>query len=342
MPLSSTLEAAKIIENRKNSALEAAEKRKNEIYQKLPELKRLDREIRLTGLNLTKKLLLSSQEENRDRILLNQLITEKLRLLSEYNIDKIYDLPFYTCKKCKDTGYITENKVPAVKCNCLLQLEIDYLYSMSNLQKQSGENFRTFNIALFDDTVNESEYGMKISPRKNMTFILNRVNNFISGFEQPDEKNLLFTGATGTGKTFMSGCIARQLLDKGHTVLYKSSPGLFDIISAHRFNAYKDDYYDDSAYRYIYNTELLIIDDLGTEAQNTSRYAELLSILEERNSSREKIRKTILSTNFSLHDLQNYYDERIVSRILGGFEAYFFTGRDLRLEKNRISAAKKK
>ena len=58
---------------------------------------------------------------------------------------------------------------------------------------------------------------------------------FINNFENPEEKNLLFTGNTGLGKTFISSCIANELIKKNKTVLYQTAPVMLDTIIDYRF-----------------------------------------------------------------------------------------------------------
>ena len=136
---------------------------------------------------------------------------------------------------------------------------------------------------------------------------------------------LLFTGNTGLGKTFLSSCIANELLKKDKTVLYQTASVMLDTIISYRFgkpNVSKD------IYDYLLNVDLLIIDDLGTEGVNNMKLVELFNILNSRLLNLNK--KTIISTNLSLQNLFNTYDERIVSRIIGSYDICYFFGEDIR------------
>ena len=80
-----------------------------------------------------------------------------------------------------------------------------------------------------------SQYKSDISPRENMQIIREKVKSFIENFDDPQEKNLLFTGNTGLGKTFLTNCIANELLKQGKTVLYQTAPVMLDSILDFRF-----------------------------------------------------------------------------------------------------------
>ena len=139
------------------------------------------------------------------------------------------------------------------------------------------------------------------------------------------------------GKTFMSNCIAYELLKKGKTVLYQTAPILLESVIDYKFNKNKN-YYNNSNDNNIYNSiltaDLLIIDDLGTESLNSMKLSELFSILNARILNlNNKITKTIISTNLNINDIFNNYEERIGSRIAGYYDIYYFFGDDLRFRK---------
>ena len=158
--------------------------------------------------------------------------------------------------------------------------------------------------------------------------------NFIDKFDDINEKNLLFTGNTGLGKSFLSSCIANELLKKGKTVLYQTAPTMLDTLVDYRFGKIKPnngvniDIGND-----ILNVDLLIIDDLGTESMNSIKFAELFNIINTRSLNSNKITKTIISTNLSLQNLFSNYDERIVSRLIGNYNICYFFGEDIRFKK---------
>ena len=140
----------------------------------------------------------------------------------------------------------------------------------------------------------------------------------------------MFTGNTGLGKTFLSNAIANELLKSGKTVLYQTAPNMLDSIINYRFN--KD--VDYNIYQSILDVDLLIIDDLGTETLNSMKFTELINVINTRIlNHNHHITKTIISTNLSLKDLSQTYDERIFSRFVGYYDICRFFGEDIRFKK---------
>ena len=270
----------------------------------------------------------SSADDFKEEIL--KLKIEKNKILKSLNLPENYLLPNYECDICKDTGYITEN-YNSTMCKCLKQKLFDIEYNKSNIGNLDRENFSTFDKNKFSDTPNQEKYNSSISPRQNILNIKKLCESFIRNFEDENEKNLLFTGNTGLGKTFLSNCIANELLAKGKTVLYQTSSVMLDTIIDYRFgkeNAPKD------IYENILNVDLLIIDDLGTETMNSLKFTELFNIINTRLLNQNNhITKTIISTNLSLQNLFAAYDERIVSRLVGYYNICRFFGDDLRFKK---------
>ena len=178
--------------------------------------------------------------------------------------------------------------------------------------------------------VDVQKYNAKISPRKNIENIKNIALKFVQEFDNPEEKNLLFTGNTGLGKTFLSNCIAKEILSKGKTVLYQTAPIMLDSIIDYRFG--KSDFSD--IYNNIINVDLLIIDDLGAETLNSFKVSELFNIINSRLLMQDKhITKTIISTNLNMNNLMDTYSERIFSRLASYYNVCRFFGEDIRLNK---------
>ena len=132
----------------------------------------------------------------------------------------------------------------------------------------------------------------------------------------------------------MSNCIASELLKKGKTVLYQTAPVLLESVIDYKFNKNKNNTIENNIYDSVLNTNLLIIDDLGTESLNSMKLSELFTILNTRIlNQNNKITKTIISTNLNINDIFNNYEERIGSRIAGYYDIYYFFGDDLRFIK---------
>ena len=129
----------------------------------------------------------------------------------------------------------------------------------------------------------------------------------------------------------MSNCIANELLKKGKTVLYQTSPVLLESVIDYKMSKNKSSL--DNIYNSVLNCDLLIIDDLGTESLNSMKLSELFTILNTRILNlNNKITKTIISTNLNMKDIFSIYQDRIGSRIAGYYDIYYFFGDDLRLK----------
>lgn len=311
--------------DRLQSSEEAAQKaRQEEIYKRIPRIKSIDDELSSTGFEIASAILRRTDVE--DSILkLKQHITDlkiqKAELLSANKYPVDYLEIRYKCKKCKDTGYIGNSR-----CSCFKQRLIDKYYQQSNLKDiLSRENFDTFNINFYST----DKYGNEeLSPRRNMEGILTYCINYANTFKEHNE-SLFFYGTSGLGKTFLSNCIAKELLDKGTIVIYQTCANLIDVIRTSRF----DDSMEKGMIEDLLTCDLLIIDDFGTEPQTAYSQSELFNLINSRILARKKM---LISTNFSLEDLNNLYPERIKSRLFGHFTMFKFYGDDIRI-KNNIS-----
>jgi len=322
-------------EKRRKKAYNDLQERKAEIYHLLPRLEEIEDEMHAAGFRYNKQILTGliptdSAVSNLNSTL-SELKTEKANLLSINGYPQDYLNPVYTCEKCSDTGFINSFDGAGQICVCYRQQLIDYIYDQSNLTFIDTEGFKSFNVDYFSDTVNEVKYGIKKSPRRWILGIKENCQSFIENFEKPEVRNLLFSGATGVGKTFMANCIAIELMNRGYSVLYQTAPALFNTIYEYRYRYGRDDAYENSVYKSILDADLLIIDDLGTESPSATRYAEFLNIIDTRYANNKKRPcKTLISTNIDMKKLSEYYDERVVSRIIGSFDIFRFTGDDIR------------
>lgn len=308
------------------------EERKKDLYLRLPKLQEIDDEINKYALQTMKSLLITNSNESVDNLKqkINLLKAEKEKLLEKNNINNDFFKPNYDCSICNDTGYVFQNNKSHL-CNCIKQKIFDLEFNKSNICNVSKENFSTFNLDFYSKEINLEKYKEKISPRENILKIKEITDRFINNFDDPNEKNLLFTGNTGLGKTFLSNCIADELLKKGKTVLYQTSPNMLDAIINYKFDKPNSscDIYDN-----ILNVDLLIIDDLGTECMNSMKFTELFNIINSRLLNQHNhITKTLISTNLTLKDLHENYDGRIFSRLIGHYNICKFFGDDIRFLK---------
>ncbi len=299
------------------------DKRKEEIYAKFPRLAEIEDELNKNSIDKTKAILNGSKNIKEFNQKNTKLLEEKAKIVEKENIDlKIR----YECANCKDTGYVKDKNGRTVMCNCLRQKLINISYNQSNLSDIEKDNFDNFNDELFSNDG-------KRSARKNINMIKKASLKFIEEFDNKNTKNLLFTGNTGLGKTYMSNCIANELLKRGKNVLYQTAPVLLETVIDNKFNKYKN-LNSDEFYNNILTVDLLIIDDLGAESLNSMKVSELFTILNTRILNlNNKITKTIISTNLSVEQIFKLYEERIGSRIAGYYDIYQFFGEDLRLKK---------
>ena len=280
------------------------------------------------------KEMLKNNTRNIDELnkYVEKLKKEKESILKKEKLDISYLKPMYECKDCNDTGYITNSDYTTQMCHCLKQRMLDKSYNQANISNLDKENFDTFNINIFSDKKEEKQ---KISPRENMEYINNKCKEFVQEFDNPDYKNLLFTGNIGLGKTFMSNCIANEVLKMGKTVLYQTAPVLLETIINDKMTKNKTDKQKEF-YKNVLECDLLIIDDLGTEFLNSMSLTELFTIINTRLlNMNSKITKTIISTNLGIEEIFKKYEERIGSRIAGFYDIYYFFGEDLRLKRKK-------
>ena len=317
-------------ENKRTKKLAEAEKRKEDLYTKNPRFSEIDNQLSTLSISASKNLISSSNFEYLDNLRkqIEALKKEKKELLLSITNDENYLLPKYDCNLCNDTGYITENYKTQM-CQCLKQQLYNIEYNKSNISNLENHKFENFLSTVYSTDVDKVKYNSDISPRENIEIIKKISQKFIKNFDDSNEKNLLFTGNTGLGKTFLSRCIANELLKRGKNVLYQTAPVMLDTIIDYRFGKT-----DNSIYNNLLDVDLLIIDDLGTECMNNMKFTELFTVLNTRLlNSNNKVTKTIISTNLNIQNLFKNYDERIVSRLIGNYNICRFFGDDIRFMK---------
>ena len=316
-------------QKKRDKAESDLELRKNDVYSQIPEFKKLDDEISKVGLQLAKLVL--QNPSNKENIILeskkkmDELKSQKKELLTKYKVPNGYLEIQHDCNICKDKGFLDNGH----KCNCLKQEIINEAYKMSNISRMlEKENFTTLDTSIFSS---EKDPESNISPQQNMLQIVSICESFVLDFDKDNGENLLFYGDTGLGKTFMCNCIAKSLLDRGNLVIYQTAFKMFEIIEEYKFKN-TDNHISKANYENLFDCDLLIIDDLGTELTNSFTNSELFNILNTRLLSGKK---TIRSTNLSPMQLGSNYAQRIFSRIFDRFKMVKFLGRDLRWESKK-------
>ena len=304
-------------EDRQNQNRHLLSQRTAYVYRQIDGYRQLCESIAAVSVKKRKKLLEGDENALADlKSTLNRLSSMKTDLLLGAGLPADYLSPIYDCPDCQDTGYINGRK-----CHCFKQAVIDLLYEQSGIHDMlKEENFDTLS---YDFHQGEDLAIFK----KNVNTCKNFVNTFPA-----DYSNLFFYGTVGTGKSFLSGCIARELIEKGCSVIYFSAAGLFETLSRSMFD-YKNKDELHSLHEDLYGCDLLIIDDLGTECINNVTASQFFSLLNERHLSKKA---TIISTNLFLEDIQNRYSERIFSRIIDNYTICKFTGSDIRRLKKTL------
>ena len=296
--------------------------RYEEISVRIPEYDELRKETASIAAEAARAAIRGDMSK-RDKLSqkLDSINEEKHILLTSAGYPQDYLDLHYDCPLCKDTGFVNGSK-----CRCFKQAAIDLLYNQSNIKKiLLLENFSNFNYDWYSEDYIDPVSG--ISALENIVNVTKNVNSFLSDF--PSGYNLLFYGDTGVGKTFLTHCIASELLGKGYSVLYLSAIDLFDLFSKYAFdNDSEADYRD--VFSQILDCELLIIDDLGTELVNSFTNSRLFYCINERILAGLS---TIISTNLSLEELMNTYSERIFSRLTMSYQIFKIFGDDIRLKK---------
>lgn len=307
------------------------EKAKTDFYNSHPDLANLNDKLNTIALDISKAIL-NNNLELIDKLKkdFESLKLEKEKMLKTITIPINVQAPLYECSICKDTGYVNSGNTKTILCNCIKQKMFDIDFNKSNIGNLEKENFENFDLSLYSDDIDVKKYNAKISPKQNIINIKEISQNFINNFDNPEEKNLLFTGNTGLGKTFISNCIAKEILLKNKTILYQTSPIMLDNIIDYRFG--KSDLRE--VYENIINVDLLIIDDLGAETPNSLKVTELFNILNARLLNQNgSIKKTIISTNLNMTNLFDTYGERIFSRLASYYNICRFFGDDIRILK---------
>ena len=317
-------------EKRHIQEVKALEERKSKIYKEIPKIKEIDEELTDFSLITIKGILNNKNDAIKalnDKF--DTLKLEKAKLLKEAGFPKDFLSMHYTCPLCKDSGYISQDGL-TVMCSCLQQKILDAKYNDSNVSTAKNQTFETFDLNLYSDVANKEKYNSTISPRKNMENIKKVTLNFVDNFDDENVKNLLFSGGTGLGKTYLSNCIVSSLLNKGKTVIYQTAPVMLDKLIADMFDKNN---VSNSFSENLLTADLLVIDDLGTETMNSLKFSELYKIINTRLlNQNNKVTKTIISTNLSLQQLFETYDERLVSRFVGHYDIFKFFGEDIRFK----------
>ena len=309
-------EIQRILSERQLEAHRRYLEKREEIFRKLPELEELEEKVRAFSLSVAGEM----QQGNREGLLrlkeeIGKLHKEKEDLLegAGYKIQDLEEEEHF-CPLCQDTGY-----VDGKKCQCFLKLQGELLYRQSRMGAVlERENFSKFQLERFDNIEKLGQCGNK-TLREYIKEIRDDLTNYCEEYPK-NNRSILFTGSTGTGKTYFLHSIAKALLDRGVSVLYFTATGLFEYFSKRMREEDTEDYIEE--------VDVILIDDLGTEFSNSFTTSRFFALLNQRILDRKTM---LISTNLNFKELRETYSDRVVSRFMSDYEIIPLYGKDQRL-----------
>ncbi|HCT92762.1 MAG TPA: DNA replication protein DnaC [Lachnospiraceae bacterium] len=305
------------IQSRHQQLLQAHQ---NEIRALLPRVAEINHEISDASMKKARELLTGSTSDWSLEDTIQALAEERQALLLAHGYPADYLELSYDCALCRDTGYIGGKK-----CECFKRAAIELLYAQSQLSDiLEKENFDTFKEDFYPRELKDEATGQSALDMARSA--VRTARDFAAHFDKQFE-NLYFYGNTGVGKTFLTHCIARELIESGHSVIYFSAYDLFDELAKKAFHS-RDE--GPGLPDYVGDCDLLIIDDLGTELTNSFVSARLFLLINERLTRRKS---TIISTNLEIGAFSEMYSERTFSRIFSNYTICKLIGRDIRIQK---------
>lgn len=304
---------------RENS--ETLSKREDEVREKAPEFAMVEAQLKKGGLAIARGVLEGVNNVEIARKCIEEAQAKRAEILEKLHLPKDYLDEIYTCKKCRDTGFDEDGR----RCECLKKMISKYIGINSNLTEAMREQtFDNFDMSLFENQ--EDVKGASVLDIAKSAY--KKAVVFSETFEVTNA-NLYLYGSAGTGKTYVSSCIANRALERGFTVYYQSSFKLLDMLEKLKFGRYEDDEREQAEYteRYLYDVDLLIIDDVGTEFVTAYSSAALFDIINSRIVDRKSM---VISSNLGPVKMSDVYGTRLASRITGSFDVVNFIGKDLR------------
>ncbi|MBP5488984.1 MAG: ATP-binding protein [Lachnospiraceae bacterium] len=310
-----------IYEDRRMNSEKELSRRKAALYDRIPALAEIDEQL-IHGSVQAAKLALEGNSASLDALSRTNewLIGRKRQLLAGAGYPADYLERSYVCPICRDTGSVNGNA-----CICFRREVIAQFYMDEGREERlQRENFSTFDPEMYSAQSIDRATGKTY--REIALEALADAHTFVDNFGKV-YRNLLLNGNTGVGKTFLTNCIAKELLDRGNTVLYLSAFRLFEIFSYYRFGDRERSQKASMDFDTILDCDLLIIDDLGTEIPSSYTTSQLFICLEERDLRHAP---TLISTNLSMDELGKRYSDRIASRLFT-FQYIKLFGKDIRV-----------
>ena len=294
-----------------------------EAYRRVPRIREIDMELRLTMAKAAQAAFRQGSDgrEMMEAIRLQNLELQQERaILAMEHFEEGYLDETPICENCGGSGYIG-----SAMCECLQELCRQEQKKEVSILSGSKDNFSQFRLEYYPDQLDRN-LGVNIRDLMEKTFQTCR--RYAMTFSEKSG-NLLFSGDTGLGKTFLSACIARTVADRGYSVVYESAGHLFANLERAKFS--NDEAAREACRRYN-DCDLLIIDDLGTEMPGQFTTAALYSLINDRLLMSKPM---IVSTNLTVDEMLRRYSPQIASRLRGSFTRVAFLGEDIRVQKNR-------
>ena len=290
-------------------------RRHMEVCEKIPQFSTVESQLMKNGTRLLGCILDKCNSFEDIKSSIKELQKKKAELLEENGFASDYTDEIFSCSVCRDTGFVDGRR-----CECLKNLIAKHIGANSNLTEfMRSQTFETFDMSLFE---NQKENGGRVM--KVMQVVCDSAITFAENFDINHE-NLLLLGNAGTGKTFVSSCIANRALERGKTVYYQTAYRLFELFEGAKFGKGDEEVHD--IVKYVYDVDLLIIDDLGTEFVTQFTSATLFDIINSRITAGKS---TVISTNLNFETLSEMYSQRITSRFMGEYKILQTLGEDIR------------
>ncbi len=307
--------AVKQISDNGKKNLAEYENKLNGLYKAVPELERIEATLSKIGAAAAVAAVSGEAEKISELSALSaDLQQKKQEILSSANITP----PKYGCDLCNDSGVLPDGSYCA--CTKAKAAEMQ-LAELSKYTPIAFSTFSNFDLKYYPE---KSEDG-KINPRKNMTGIFKMAKEYAINFST-SSPSILFMGGVGLGKTHLTLAMVREIILKGHTVIYGAAQNIFNDIEREHFSYSGSSVVFDA----LLSADLLVIDDLGTEFATSFTQSAFYNIV---NTRILKGLPTIINTNLSFKEIEERYTPRISSRFIGSYEMIKFFGNDIRMQK---------
>ncbi len=303
----------------RNESWEELNRKKEIFYKRFPAASDIEKNLASTALEVARAVLSGANSVGELYKLKekNKILRENLKeILESVDLPEDYLEVRYICDKCADEGFID-----GIMCSCMKEmLKKESYKKLNQMSPLELSSFEKFSLDYYSDV---SLTDKDQSPKKRMSLILSFCRKYAYDFNK-NSPSLLMTGSTGLGKTHLSLAIAREVINKGCGVIYGSTQNIVSKMEKEKFQNFRG---ENESERHFIDCDLLIIDDLGTEYTTAFSNAAIYNVI---NSRIMMNKPTIISTNFSMRELEKNYTQRMVSRIIGNNIRLEFLGCDIR------------